>query len=340
MPGIQSLHSHTTASDGKLSHIELLNSASDYHISAIAFTDHDGLPDAQTIAALYKNKDHAVKWIVGIEATSGLPPEAGGGPYSGLHIVGLFVDPTNKDLLDHCQKTQAARVTRMEKMVKNLKSLGFNITVDDCLKASGGEAVGRPHIVQALKSKTDNQAVIEKYLEQMRVDSQHNDEVKLKYDLMMERKDEQAPYALFLIDDSYVPNIYVEYEYWTEMDQTVSLIRGAGGLAIVAHYSTAKSKIPLDMLENFMQDKRIDGVETVYGVNTLEGLQQSEWDKDRAVLRNLAPKYHILKSGGADVHTARELEIFTSHQDYSRKTIGMAEAIISQSKVDTTWSSF
>jgi len=40
--------------------------------------------------------------------------------------------------------------------------LGFDITEDDCLRVSDGEAVGRPHIVAAINSKPSNISVIEK----------------------------------------------------------------------------------------------------------------------------------------------------------------------------------
>ena len=132
----------------------------------------------------------------------------------------------------------------------------------------------------------------------------------------------------------------MDYLYWTDMDKTVGLIRQAGGLAIVAHYSTAKTKVPLDMLEKFITAKRLDGLETVYGVYGLEGSEQTDWDSDRVLLRQLVARYHCLKSGGADVHSVEDLSFFAGRQDYSRETIGMAETIISQSKVDTTWSSF
>lgn len=143
----ESLHCHTLVSDGELTHKQVLDTAQQNNISAVAFTDHDSVPDENTLKELDKLWAHSTKRIVGVEISSGLPKEAGGGPSSGFHVVGLFVDPTNAALLEHCRKAQEARVVRMQKMVRNLRELGFNVTEQDCLAASGSEAVARPHIV-------------------------------------------------------------------------------------------------------------------------------------------------------------------------------------------------
>ena len=145
----ESLHNHTTASDGTQTYLEVLEAARRNKVGLVAFTDHDTLPSAADLKIL-RDYDGPVKWMVGCEISSGLPIELGGGVTSSLHILGLFTDPTNKALLDHCVKAVAARIERMERIVTNLKSLGFNISVEDCMAASGGETVGRPHIVRAL----------------------------------------------------------------------------------------------------------------------------------------------------------------------------------------------
>lgn len=334
MTGIQTLHSHTTASDGKMTHLEVLDCAKEFGVSTVAFTDHDTLPNHESIQKLrlYSGK---VKWISGIEISSGLPKELGGGAYPGLHITGLFVDPTNKNLLEYSRKALIARTKRMERMVKNLQGIGFDITEQNCLLASGGEAVGRPHIVQAIKSKPENLNRIETLRIKMSLET--DEKIKDKYQSMMQKGETQYPYVLFLSEDSYIPNIYVDYLYWEDMDCVVKLIRDAGGLAFIAHYSTAKSKVSQEMMEQIMKSKRIDGVEVIYG---MRGYEYQDWANDMRWLSEKADQYGVLKSGGADLHTRDQMELFSQMTEFSEKTIGMAEKIIEQSDVFTTWSSF
>src|SRR3989344_8721321 len=157
--GTQSLHSHTFNSDGLFTYQSLLDTVLQYGISTVAFTDHDYLPDEKTVKEL-KHLNHPVKWLIGIELSAGLPKELGGG-VDGPHMLGLFVDPANKKLLEHCKKSQEERITRMKIVVKNLKSLGFDITKEDCLKEAKGGSVVQPHIVAALKSKRRNLKLID-----------------------------------------------------------------------------------------------------------------------------------------------------------------------------------
>lgn len=67
--------------------------------------------------------------------------------------VGLFVDPCNTELRQYCANALSGRVTRLEKMVVNLKALGFEITAEECLKVSG---LSYWHAVHNM-SKAENQ---------------------------------------------------------------------------------------------------------------------------------------------------------------------------------------
>ena len=117
--GIQSLHSHTLHSDGLLTHQQVLDAAQKYGVSLVAFTDHDSLPDLDLIQQL-KDLEHPTKWLVGIEISSGLPKSLGGGMEGGPHLLGLFVDPTNKALVEYTKKAQEQRIERTKRTVQNL----------------------------------------------------------------------------------------------------------------------------------------------------------------------------------------------------------------------------
>jgi predicted metal-dependent phosphoesterase TrpH len=341
MENIQTLHSHTKNSDGALSHLEVLEICEDNNIAVVAITDHDTVIDGKSLKKL-KAYEGNVKWISGIEISSGLPKELGGKATSDFHIVGLFVDPTNKKLKEHCILANEARVVRMQKMVSNLQGLGFDISENDCIKASGGEAVGRPHVVAALVSKEKNVEIIEKLRLDMKKEAEKNVEVKKKYDAMMEQGERQYPYIIFLSDDSFISDIYVDYQYFVDMDDSVKLIRDAGGIAILAHYFSCARKVDKTLLEKIFEEGRLDGAEVVYGLFCLNTGSEIERivDDTLKVVRRLVDKHSKLKSGGADAHRSRDFKNFAKSGDYATQTCGMAENIVENSHVDTKWSNF
>ncbi|MFC1722196.1 PHP domain-containing protein [Patescibacteria group bacterium] len=341
MRNIQTLHSHTINSDGALTHEQALKVCENNGISTLAFTDHDGVIDKKSLLNLKKYKGH-VRWISGIEISSGLPIELGGKATSNLHIVGLFVDPTNKNLVEHCELAKDARITRMQKMVKNLKELGFDISEEDCIKASGGESVGRPHVVSALKSKSENLTIIEDLRLKMKADAKNNSELKKRYNSMMEQGERQYPYQIFLSDDAYLPGVYVDYQYFLDMDYSVKLIRDAGGLAILAHYFTCARNIDESMLDGMLRDNRLNGLETLYGFFALTKNEGTDIEKTirntQDIAKKLTAKHDKLESGGVDAHLESDFENFANSSEYSNKSIGMVEKIIEKSGVNTTWS--
>jgi predicted metal-dependent phosphoesterase TrpH len=327
----ESLHNHTTSSDGTQGALEVLKTAEGYGYGVVALTDHDGLPDAALIERL---RDYAgpVKWLVGCEISSGLPTELGGGATSTLHILGLFTDPTNTALLEHCRKARAARTERMEKIVGNLISLGFKITVDDCLRASSGETVGRPHIVRALARYPENAGIIAGLRGQMQAAAVRDAGVAMDYAHMLERPESDHPYRLFLSDDAFVPGIYVDYLYWVDMDSAVGLIRGAGGVAVVAHAYTAHKTIGMDMLEGFVRDGRLDGVE-IMGNPLNAAARRAE-----PALMALASRTGCLATYGADAHRPEDLAGFVADRGTARRTVGQTRQIVERAEVDLAWS--
>jgi len=339
-PRIQTLHSHTTSSDGELSHEELLQTASRFNIGTVAFTDHDLLMPSSVFTKIKQSGEFNVRFVSGIEMSSGLPKELSGKPYGGFHVVGLFVNPDDDDLIRYSKDALSARITRMQKMVSNLRAIGFDVTEEDCYRASQGESVGRPHIVKAIYYNEKNIARIEEIRLQMKKESENNLELRRKYDEMMSAGQRQYPYALFLGENSYISNVFVEYSFYVDLDTTVSLIRNAGGIALLAHPDTALPKVSKEKMEELVRDKRIDGIETVFGLWNL-GTEREEISRSmRAFAKSLKEKYNLLPGGGADVHKVEDLRDFALDRTYSEQTIGFAEEIISSSKVNAKWSSF
>jgi predicted metal-dependent phosphoesterase TrpH len=328
----ESLHNHTTSSDGTQSHIELLAAAERNNFGIMAFTDHDVVPSRAQLAEI-RAYAGSVKWLVGCEISSGLPKELGKGGGTSMHVLGLFVDPTNEAMLAHCQKAQAARSERVERIVRNLVNLGLTISVDDVMTAAaGGDSVGRPHIVRALHAHEDNAAVIEELRLKMEKAAIESSKVAMDFALMMERPPSDFPYRLFLSDDAFIPGVYVDYLYWVDMDTAVNLIRSAGGVAIVAHWYTASKYIDIEMLRGLLKDGRLDGVELMG--NPLNSLAR----KSEPLLREVATSTNSLMTYGIDNHREEEMRGFARNIDLARQTVGQTRQLINRASPDLTYS--
>jgi predicted metal-dependent phosphoesterase TrpH len=139
------LHIHTTASDGKCTPEEIVHTAVELGLSVIAITDHDtveGIP-----AALETIKNYpALHVIPGVELSTDIPKGE-------IHILGYFIDYTDREFLSSLQTMRNSRVVRARKMVENLAKLGIRLDWQRVQEIAGNGAFGRPHIAQAMLEK-------------------------------------------------------------------------------------------------------------------------------------------------------------------------------------------
>ncbi|HUX61737.1 MAG TPA: PHP domain-containing protein [Ignavibacteriaceae bacterium] len=138
------LHTHTTHSDGALTPTELVKKAKDSGIDVLSITDHDNLAGF-TEASEY-GKEIGVEVIPGVEISTDVEDKE-------VHILAYFVEPFNEELERYLQFFREERMKRAIRIIENLNSLGFNITIEDVLAISKISAVGRPHIAQAMLAK-------------------------------------------------------------------------------------------------------------------------------------------------------------------------------------------
>lgn len=338
MTNIESLHTHTTLSDGKLSHKEMFDIAESLGVSVIAFTDHDAVPPPEILAELETLRDRKTKWVIGSEITAGLPKELAHLGKAGMHIIGLFLDPNNPDLKEHCRRAQEARIKRMNHIVTSLKNLGFNITADDCLEMSGGESVGRPHIVRALQKYPENNLTMEKIRLEMANEASRNKDIQEKYTHMMQVGEREYPFTLFLTPNAY-RNCYIEPEYLPDLDEAVKIIRGAGGVAVLAHYFSIKPKMPIEFLEKLIAEKRLDGAEVVYGLREYGTSEEIEMTRQRVAVHEIVKRHGAIAGGGSDAHTVEDLERYVQNDWFSGETAGFATNIVATGRVNKQFSS-
>lgn len=179
-------------------------------------------------------------------------------PYT-LHILGYRMDPQNAELQRRLAEVRDKRNERNVKICQKLRELGCDIDIEEVKKISGGEVIARPHIAKLLVQKgyvpTPGMAFI-KYLDRHGA-------------------------------------AYVARERLSA-EECISLIRGAGGVASLAH--PAQCMLDRDGLEALiarLKEAGLWGVEAVYGSN------------DPQITRlhmELASKFGLFTTAGSDFH--------------------------------------
>jgi len=141
------LHIHTTASDGRLSPVEIVEQAIQVGLSHIAITDHDtvdGLISLHNSGHLFSND---ITIISGIEFSTDLP-------HNEVHILGYNIDIFNSELLEQLHIIVDDRWNRIKRIVTRLDQLGYSIDYNRVVELAGTTtSVGRPHIAKALVEK-------------------------------------------------------------------------------------------------------------------------------------------------------------------------------------------
>jgi 3',5'-nucleoside bisphosphate phosphatase len=137
------LHTHSTASDGSMRPAELVRYAKRRGLSAIAITDHDTVDGIQE--ALDEAEKEGIEVIPGIEISTDFKPE--------MHILGYFFNSNHLRIKDSLIVLKNGRDSRNTKIISKLNEIGISITLDDVVRETLGEIMGRPHIAKALMSK-------------------------------------------------------------------------------------------------------------------------------------------------------------------------------------------
>lgn len=157
---IVDLHSHTTASDGILTPIELVKRAADNQINMLAITDHDtikGLPEAKEAIV---RENLPVKLIHGVEISTIWKN-------SEIHIVGLNVDIENSQLLELLLAQEKGRIDRAISISEKLAKVNIQDAYQQAQQYSKGDIVSRAHFARFLVANgyvKDMKRAFKKYL--------------------------------------------------------------------------------------------------------------------------------------------------------------------------------
>ena len=137
---IVDLHVHSTESDGTFTPTEVIAEAKKAGLSAIALTDHDTATGIRK--AMGAAKEAGIELIPGIELSTAYT-FPGKKQEKEIHIVGLYINPDDPELLKMTAEFRECRDKRNEKMIAALQEDGFPITME-ALLAENTDSVIKP----------------------------------------------------------------------------------------------------------------------------------------------------------------------------------------------------
>ncbi|MCP4114656.1 MAG: ribonuclease III [Desulfobacteraceae bacterium] len=140
------LHIHSTASDGSLSPGEIVKTAVDTGINAIAITDHDTTDGVRLV--IETGVPQSLELITGIEISA--HPMPGFESNGSFHILGYGFSIYDRQLNLTLERLKQARADRNPRIIQKLNGLGFDLTLDEVEAICGPGQTGRPHIAQAM----------------------------------------------------------------------------------------------------------------------------------------------------------------------------------------------
>lgn len=223
------LHVHSNFSDGTCKPEELVDLAIEKGLAAFALTDHDSVGGVESALAACEKKNTSLQVIPGIEIST---------DYEGhdIHIVGLFVDYHNEELVQKTRLFVERRENRNAQMVENLQKAGIPITMEDLIAGNPDMVITRAHFA--------------KYL--------------ISHNIV---KDVKEAFSVYLGEDTpyFVPRAMMK-----SVDG-IRLILQAGGIPILAH--PMHYKLEEDMLRRMIQefkDAGLVGMEVMYSNHSPE----------------------------------------------------------------------
>ncbi len=225
------LHVHSTESDGTLTPEDLVAEAKKAGLAAFALTDHDtcqGVCKAMPLAA-----SAGIELIPGIELSTN---------YHGkeVHIVGLYIDIENEQLLKKTAEYQKCRSERNALMVEALQKEGLSITMEELVAENPDCVITRANIARFLYEHGKIKSVREAF------DRYIGDHCKC-----------------------YVGRLKVA------STDAVRLIKEAGGTAILAHpLLYGLSNTNLQKMIDELKPAGLDGLEAIYSTYTTGEEQQ------------------------------------------------------------------
>lgn len=197
-----------------------------------------------------------------------------------VHMLGMLFDPLYEEMQQVLEETRDGRLPRMRKMIEKMRSEGMDISIEDVVSAMPeGATMGRPHLADALVAKKIVKSRDEAFVELL-----HNDS-----------------------------RFYVSHAAPTPVE-AISLIRRAGGVAVIAH-PFASHRGEILKAEDFSEL-------VAAGLNGIEVDHRDQNPDERAMLRVIARELNLVMTGSSDYHGTGKLnslaENHTSREQWEK----------------------
>jgi predicted metal-dependent phosphoesterase TrpH len=180
---------------------------------------------------------------------------------SSVHLLGYGVDPLDPTLAAEMQRVRNGREGRLGGVLDKLDELGVGVTEEAVRRYVGDSpSVGRPHIADAM------------------VEAGHV-------------ANRTEAFDRFLSDGG---PAHVE-RYAIPLARGIDLVRGAGGVAVIAHpWGRGRERVlPPEVLASLATEHQLDGIE----------VDHQDHDRDaRRRLRALVKRLGLLGTGSSDYH--------------------------------------
>jgi len=139
------LHTHSTVSDGTFTPAQVVEAAAAARLDVVALTDHDGIAGWSEAAATAERL--GIGFVPGVELSCRW---YGVEPAIPLHLLAYHVDPAHAGLAAEMARVREARLRRAESIIELMRADGVDVTWEEVRGYAAGDAVGRPHLAQAL----------------------------------------------------------------------------------------------------------------------------------------------------------------------------------------------
>ena len=184
-----------------------------------------------------------------------------------IHIVGLGIDANHQSIIEGLRSTRAGRGNRAKLMAEQLLKVRIPGAYEGALHFAGNhDLISRTHFARYLVE----QGVC---------------------------KDTEHVFKNYLVEDKpgYVPHM------WAKLDDAVSWIKSAGGVAVIAHPGRYNFNA-MQMDELYKHFKELGGL----GIEVITGSHSPDQYKTYA---KIAQQYGFLASRGSDFHDPNESHI-------------------------------
>lgn len=207
-----------------------------------------------------------------------------------MHILGYYFDINDTNLLSSMQSFKKDREDRNNKFIQEFNKQGINVTIEDINKYSIGSILAKPHFARALLDKGYINNIEDAYSNYFNVSPMKD----------IKRK-------------SISPK------------EAITLIKKAGGIAILAHPITLKLNYDELRIEiKKLKEVGLDGIECYNSIHSSDDIKE---------LIKIAEEYDMLITGGSDYHGPISTPDYEMAKGKNNNIANMSPKILSDLKL-------